>query len=293
MPVNKTLVISRPDRLGDLICALPAVAWAKASGQRSFLHLSAGLERIGEWAVANGVCDGFGTQAQDFRSESLRGVVALVHNPHSRDFVRRARVPSVGPQTRLSAFWSYGWTLRQKRSLCEKSETQYNLDLIQFYFTKCGLDLVPWKGLGPLRVPDSWAAPALRGDCVLNVSNRSSAPNASIETYLDWGDRAEKDGQSVVVLAVGDDASERAARFKQLRPHWPVLGAFDDLSQLVGLLSRAHCVVTSSTGALHVATALGVPRIHAFFPRSGTGQWKRWKPDGYWTSSVLTHSILN
>lgn len=284
------VVVSRCDRIGDLVLSLPSLDYLKRCGFRyRVLHCSAYAADIAEWALHNGLCEDIwvaGTVApRRLASESREawGLCLHLSRESTQAFKSIGLRQSVGPRTKLWALWNLKYSIAQHRSRVEKSEMEYNLDLARALVRKLGRENADFVGLPALKVPPTWVAPRPSPDLVLVASNRGSARDWSLQRYLETAREALRAGKSVDLLLSGDDAPEKRAALaheKDLEA-LGVVGSFARLRELVAYLVGAREVISSSTGPLHIAHAAGVP-VLGLYPRERVQSFDRWRPHGYW-----------
>jgi ADP-heptose:LPS heptosyltransferase len=317
------VVVSRCDRLGDLVLSLPAMGHlARAGFAERILHCAPYAADVGRWALHNGIVTALWL-SNEAPPPAARGAVglALFHSPVTAQAFRAARLSyTLGPRAKLSALWAYSRSVAQRRSRVEKSEMRYNVDLahalvqaVRARDSCAELTFPEFRGLPALRVRPEWEAaleasfaarsePARPGvrtgawDTLLVVSNGGSAANLPMEFYLDLARARLARGERVGALVSGLDAEARRAAFAQsgllqagltLVPELPSVGA------LIALLARAGEVVASSTGPLHLAHAAGVP-VRGLYPsRPRQETFARWRPDGYDHAAPVRYQIFN
>lgn len=298
--MNAPLVVSRCDRLGDLVLSLPAVAFLKSSGvfSKVALHCSSYAKDLGEWARFNGVCDEvlcLGTEALVKPYIGATGL-ALFHASEARDFFRALKIQhSMGPRSKISALWSYKKSLAQHRSRVEKSEMEYNLDLAQAFLKwHAGVER-PFVGLSALKVPSEWRCSVDSPDWCFVALNRGSAENLSLSELQALALDPLQQGLRVDILVSGEN--EAAIREELLRgplarfANFRVQGSFPSIRELIAYLAPLKKLVASSTGPLHLAHAAGVP-VLGYYPRARVRSFKRWRPHGFWHSSPVEFKIL-
>jgi len=282
-----SVVLSRADRLGDLVLSLPVLGLLQDAGfARRVLHCSPYARAVGEWAVHNGLATELWTTG-DALPTGLRGErgLSLFHTPEGVELFRRLGLAhTLGPRAKLSALWSYTRSVAQHRSRVQKSEMEYNLDLARAFLVQAGSKVPEFRGLPALAVPPDWRAPIDSPDLVIVVSNRGSAANWPIEKYVEWGARESARGRRVDYLASGIDAPERREALRSLGVEAKgsrILADFGSIRELIAYLSKAGEVLSSSTGPLHLAHAAGVPVI-GIYPTKRVESFDRWRPHGYW-----------
>lgn len=290
------ILVSRADRIGDLVLTLPAIAWIKAStGAKITLHCSAYAKDIGRWAQHNGIVDDL--LWRDPETQTFVGPVqasaflSFFHGSEVRDFLKaHSFLKSVGTRTKLSALWTYGHSVAQHRSKARVSEMTYNLELAQSALDYWKMSGKEFQGLPALRVPLEWREgfEAPRG-LVVSLSNGGSAQNWTVGDYLRWV-QENAEGEPVDFLVSGVDAALRREELKKWTGFTPglhrVVESLPSVGHLVGFLSQASRLVASSTGPLHIAHAAGVD-VLGIYPTSRAESFRRWRPDGYWHRGEL------
>lgn len=305
--MSSRVLVSRSDKLGDLVLALPAVAHLRRHLSRMaenppqiVLHVSEYARDIGEWARLNHVCDDF--VAGEASQVNLRADfgLSMFHGKGTRKLFQKCVYgPSLGPRSKLSALWTYTSSVPQNRSQVEKSEMEYNVDLANVFLRQIAAPHFASKqtefefeGLRPLRLPSGWKSPlGSSGDALIVASNGNSALNCSMERYLEIAENELSQGVSVDFLINGVDARQRCAEFHahKLYGHENVrlIEGFASIAELIAHISQVKKVYSSSTGPLHIAHALG-KELYAFFPREPKVQsYERWRPHGYWSEAPV------
>jgi ADP-heptose:LPS heptosyltransferase len=290
------VVVSRADRIGDLILSLPTLGYLKTLGfENRILHVAPYCRDVAWWAQYNGLCTEVWTQGAEPPALIVPPVtLSLVYLAEAIKDLRRVSPQfSLGPRTRISALWNFSRSIPQHRSRVEKSEMSYNLDLAREFALFLGLKSLPdFQGLEALKIPGKWTASLenlASPDLLVVVSNRGSALNWSIEKYADYGLRALSEGKTVHFLGSGGDAVERLKHLKLLKVEEAgakILQEFSNLSQLIAYIAGCGEVLCSSSGPLHLAHAAGVP-VTGIYPVKKVQSFARWRPDGYWHGAPI------
>ena len=275
-------VLSRCDRLGDLILSLPALGLLRQAGaERRTLHCAPYARDIGDWALSNGLATGLWVAGEPLPAGTIPKDTSFLALQHSAPTASAARAfawkRSLGPRSKLSTLWTYNRTVRQSRSRVEKSEMAYNLDLVRAFCADQNTTAPAFDPLPALIVPESWRSPEPSPEMVLVVSNRGSAANWPVERYIEVARASRKE---VHYLVSGIDAEERAAKLRELEPSARIIRDFPRIRDLIAYLAGAGEVVSSSTGPLHIAHAAGVP-VTGIYPRKRVESFDRWRPHGY------------
>ena len=289
-PKRPQAVFIRLDKIGDLVCTLPVDEIAELQNWQIHWVIAKGLEALAEAAVPprrflelerNGRQSFF--QLLRHLKEINPQLVVVFQAPWWVSLAcYLARVPV--RSTRLSQWHSYLFfnrSLRQSRSLAEKHEADYNLELLRF----------------ALKSDVKSDTPVLRlTTSVASISNLPSLPFLVVHpgmfgSALNWPPTkyseliqillAENKDASVVITGTLQDE-----RFlTELKNSWSqnprVLFLQNQLSlrELLFVLSKAKMVFAPSTGVLHLAASLGRVSVGLYSPVR-VHLSKRWGPRG-------------
>lgn len=198
---------------------------------------------------------------------------------------------------RLSQWWSYVFLnqgLRQKRSLSEKHELEYNLELSQRLLgaqsfaedrprknstlpnLTLGLTLSP----PPLRqLLEKYSLRTLQY-IVVHPGMKGSAWNWSLDQYSKLISELAKTHQ-VVITGTLTDSEWVAPLMSQFQGHSHILFLYNrlNLKELLYILKFARCVVVPSTGVAHLAASVG-SRTIGLYPDNTKQSPNRWRPLG-------------
>ncbi|MEO0337363.1 MAG: glycosyltransferase family 9 protein, partial [Pseudomonadota bacterium] len=190
-----------------------------------------------------------------------------------------ARVPvRSGRLSQWHSFLFFNRGLRQKRSLSQKHESEYNFDLI----TKATnvdwsqRDFAPPKMIAPSEVETP--IQESKDYFVVHPGMMGSALNWPIEHYIELVQSiCEK--SVVVVTGTKADRAWTSPLQAALKAESNVLWYQERMSpkQLLVTLANAKLVVAPSTGVIHLAAALGRPVVGFYSPRRAESQ-VRWGP---------------
>jgi heptosyltransferase I len=293
---------ARVDRIGDFILTLPC--------QRAWLSIRP--EDSIQWLLSENV---------SFVAERATPPISTFYAPSPKTFISKIRCALVlanqfkeagfdiflaihipwwvalgaflaGVKTRVgvASQW-FSWVffnkrLRQRRSLAEKNEAQYNLDLINFSLGRGlnPLSLVPGKLSPDKNLKMKWAQHLkskkidLEKLVVIHPGMGGSARNWPAHFYREAADKLIAQGASVVVtgsIIDGEFIKETGILdVKDVFNAGLMTGG-----ELLGVLSLAKAVVAPSTGVAHLAAALGVPVVGIYSPVRVQSP-KRWAPLG-------------
>jgi len=311
--MSQAMVLSRCDRLGDLILSLPALGLIRDAGiPIRVLHCSAYAKDIGEWALFNGLCTQVWIEGEKFpldipkRELSALPVLSLFYSKAAVSDFRTAGLKRIlGPRNRLAALWNYRKSISQHRSRVEKSEAAYNIDLAKKFVKWVKIPIPDFRGLPALQIPPKWKSTRSSPGLVIVVANAGSARNWPVEKYIEIAERALKSGRSVDFLVSGQGAEEKRAALmdsgivhvgegsEKEAARAGIAEEFATVGELVSWLSEAEEVMASSTGPLHIAHAAGVPVFGIYPSKPLAVSFRRWRPDGYWHSAAVRYISLD
>ncbi len=299
--IGRVLLV-RNDRLGDLVLTTPSFRVLRQALPEARIDLlcSAYAEPLvrGNPCLSSVITDRGAHERSDFhelaaeiRARHYDAVVVFVHSRKNAMLVRAAGIPlRVGPWVKLYDPLFFNRPVRQRRSRALKNEAAYNIDLL----AKLGIGM-----RGPVIIPPEIFAdesavkraadliartfddPA-KQLTVVHPGMGGSALNWPLDRWRELVAALAGDGRANVVVA--GSASERelveqvaaaadgAANVRAIRG----LG----LEEYIGMLSLARAVVAPSTGPVHIAAALGVPRVAGIYSPVPAHHPKRWGPLG-------------
>ncbi len=140
MSAIKTIIISRTDKIGDFVVSIPSFATAKAMYPEAKVIA---LVSKNNWMIAKNlncvdecICiDHFkeGHDIADYLAQYHPDVfIALVSDNRISKLAKDCGASiRIGPLSKIMSFFHYNKGVRQRRSLCQKSEAEYNLDLVR------------------------------------------------------------------------------------------------------------------------------------------------------------------
>lgn len=285
-----TVLLVRPDGIGDEVLSLPvatAVRRLLPKARVLFLSSEVAAPVLERHPDLDGVLTVNGRERfADLVALFRRDIGAAVFLKPSRRLMAAAWAARVPHRVATGYRW-YSLLANRRvyehRSGFSKHESEYNLGLLR------GLGLDP----GPLVPPRLVLAEEERraGEArlaglpeprVLLHVGGLSARSWNPAHYRDLALRLAGDGCGVV-LTSGRDERERFDR--ACGPVTPARGALRDLRGELGLrefmavIAASRVVVSGSTGAAHVASALGVPTVSLYDPQRKTSP-VRWGPLG-------------
>ncbi|MBS0401687.1 MAG: glycosyltransferase family 9 protein [Bacteroidetes bacterium] len=279
MNVPRTIILSRPDNLGDAVVTLPMAGWIKhyAPGTRIVALVRRYTLPVWQHCVhIDGVITLEDLQAAGDAAAAgqlaAQGAGAIVHVFPQREVARWAKMAGIPRRIGTSHRWWHWLTCNERVDFSRKRSNLHEAEL-------------NIKLLAPFGVP----MPGSTEELTPCIGLRAPQPSAAVEQVLrkdrlniilhplkssgvDWGL-----GNFAKLIALLDPAryhcilTGTAAEAEQYRKALPMglpqvtdTGGQLDLSSLMALIGASDALVAASTGPLHIAAALGIRTIGLF-----------------------------
>jgi heptosyltransferase-3 len=284
------IIVSRTDRLGDVVLTLPLCALLQARlgadvvvlGRRytrPLLEASPHVNAVLEWDDDSSDDASQRALLRDARADVI---IHAFPRPAIANAARSARIPlRIGTSHRWFHWIACNRLEHFSRRRSTLHEAQLNVRLARRLL---GSDIPSLAELSPLTrlvprvaVPDD-VATRLRADRFTLVLHPGSSGSAREWPLAHWTALAHAIDADRVQLVVTGSATEGAALrdwMQQLPPTTVDLTGKLDLAQLIALLARADGLIAASTGPLHVAAGVGTHALGLFVatPPIHPGRW--------------------
>ncbi|MBD3331969.1 hypothetical protein GF356_03885 [candidate division GN15 bacterium] len=290
------ILVSRTDRLGDLILALPFVETLKLRYPQCEVDVLASLyaspilegndqiDRI--MRVQNDQLLLSKAYEKDFLSKLTRGnykaVVALYPERRICYLFHMAAIPiRIGTAGRFHSFL-FNYHLLHSRKANKKHEYEYNLDFLRFF--KDG-PTVTMPHVYPREKELRNAARIVRQAgvsgpyIVVHPLSGGSAEPWPVDKFLQLSGELEKNGVEVVVSGSEEEGRILRDKLEALGLRARLICGETDLRTLAAVLSQAAVVVSNSTGPLHLAVSVGT-QVVGLYPSEDAVSPRRWGPLG-------------
>ena len=291
------VLIVRNDKLGDFMLAYPSFALLKVSvpGAKVLALVPEYTREMAEMCPwLDGVIADSGEGALDLarvlRGERFDAVVALYSTIRVGIASLLAGIPHrFAPATKIAQIF-FNHRLKQRRSLSEKPEFEYNLDLIREYLRNEGVEIGEMPAPPYLHFEANESAVLeeafrtkqgiARGARLVFVHPGSggSAGNLSLEQFARLSASLQSDVGHVVVITAGPGEVERANSLSSMIEgrHHVVYVSDRGLKRFAQHIQFADLFISGSTGTLHIAGALDRPTA-AFYTRRRSATALRWR----------------
>ncbi len=287
------ILISRTDRVGDVVLTLPVFTALRAMRPQTRIigHVRSYTAPLleGHPDVDEVLLDDPSGKPLAFLDlvRAIRRVspdAAILVHPSGRAVAACwfARIPvMVG---RASNFWQILMTHRmvQHRSRNEKHEADYNLDLLN------GIGLTPGPMHPKLYINDNaqkWALGRLASagfsgpPVFVHPGHGGSAHNLPLNRYVELVAGLRAAGVPVAVTFGPEERDLASAFGVQIPGKLAFISDVPDVAHLAALLAAGKGFAGGSTGPMHLAAATGITTV-AFFPRRISMTPFRWGPLG-------------
>jgi ADP-heptose:LPS heptosyltransferase len=291
------LVVVRHDRFGDLVLTLPAVAALRRTypGARFALLVRPDLVPLAR--AVEGVEDVLRASADRRR---LRREIAAYRPDLIVCISRGAGISRIAARARVKRRVGTGYrlysplftrTVNERRRSGGRHELEYALSFAH----RVGAQ--PGPAVFPLRIPDAargvvsaWvAAGGLQPPFVLlHPGSGGSCPRWPVRRFIELADQLLAVHASVA-FSIGPEDAACEEVLDAARARVRDLPRFrGDLTALPALLESAACVVSNSTGPLHLAAALGTPTLGVYAPWATCGvvRWGPYAENGWAITAV-------
>ncbi len=197
---------------------------------------------------------------------------------------RKGRISErVGSAYRLYSFM-FNRRIKQHRKNSGKHELDLNYDLAEAVFPGLArhepqLSVLDGETTSASEILASKGIEAGETYVIVHPFSRGSAPNWRIDNYLSLVGQMVESGVKVVVTGSAIERQLFKEPLESLPKNVVNLVGETELRHLKGLIKNAAMVVTSSTGPIHIATAVGTFAVGIYPPESALSP-VRWGPRG-------------
>jgi ADP-heptose:LPS heptosyltransferase len=291
------ILVIRNDKLGDFMLAWPAISLLKHQYPDS--HITALVQpytspmaKLCPWIDSILIDDGSGVTrlAGLIKAGQYDASISLYSELRTALALRLASVPvRVGPATKIAQLF-LNRRLRQKRSLSQKPEHEYNTDLSRYYIELRGDS--PTEPQPPpylqfsadetqaLRKQyfDQHSIPSGTRLIFIHPGSGGSAVNLTLDQFARLAEQLAMEINAHFVITAGPDELETASNLASRLDHGmcSVYHSMQGLAHFALFISICDLFISGSTGPLHIAGALNVPTA-AFYPARRSATSHRWQ----------------
>ena len=293
-PAAPRILVSRTDRIGDVVLTLPLCAMLRERLGASIIFLGRGYTRpvleccdvvdeILDWEVVGG------DPSDARRAIKDAGANVILHAFPRREIASAAKAAAVPLRVGTSHRWYHWYSCNALEHFGRRRsplhEAQLNIRLARRLLGAHIPSLEELARRPLLRAVAPLPAAVerhLRPDCrtiVIHPRSRGSGREWPLDRWRALIDGLGSDGIHVLVTGSAEEGASLREWLDVLPPHAVDLTGQLTLAELITLLASSGGVVAAGTGPLHVAAALGVPTL-GLFPATPPIHPGRWAPLG-------------
>ena len=297
----KILVI-RNDKLGDFMLAWPALSLLKKQYPDSIITVlipsyTKPIAEICPWIDDIITDDERNSTVSDalhlsriLKRYNFDASISIFSEMRTALALWIARVPKrFGPATKLAQLFLNN-RLRQKRSLSQKPEYEYNLDLVRHLITSNGdttveLPDAPYLQFDRQEIEELKKTYLSRHNITIDKSlifihpgTGGSAINLTPHQFADLGKLISSSNNVHFVLTAGPDELDTATELSELMNgiEHSIYHSTEGLVSFSKFINICDLFISGSTGPLHIAGTLNVPTA-AFYPARRSATPLRWQ----------------
>lgn len=291
MAKTPKILICRNDNLGDLLLSLPAIELVSKSmpeAEVALLAKSTFLNLLGPYLESKKI-KAF-SSVSEIQQANWDGFLSLFSDSATAFWAFRKKIPHrMGNYSRVWSFLLFNEGLIQRRSLAEKNEADYSLDLARVFVEKLGR--VPVGGIEPIVLPKTSREMELAEKVLEKSGIKEDTPFIILHPGMAGSalnlDSAQYEkivlklrSQFRVLVSVGPSHQDQAI-WKDLCLKIPDLKKVEglDLAVLKEVFRMSQAVIAPSTGPLHLAHLVGTRAIGIYSPIKSQHP-TRWAPKG-------------
>ncbi|CAJ98955.1 glycosyltransferase family 9 protein [Helicobacter acinonychis] len=292
---SQKVFVIRNDKLGDFILAIPALIALKHAflekGKEVYLgvvvpNYTAPIAL--EFPFIDEVIVEDNQLSTTLKKRSIDALIFLFSNFKNAKlaFSLRNHIPYIlAPKTK-AYFWLYKKSVHQSRSLCLKTEYEYNLDLINVFckdhnLPNAQLQKIAWK-LKDKPKERSLIASKLNAHFDLpwigvHVHSGGSSPALPISHFIKLIEFLHKNLNCEIILTCGPRERETTEEILKEIPFAHLYDTSHSLVDLAKLCANLSVYIGNASGPLHV-NALFDNQSIGFYPNELTASIARWRP---------------
>lgn len=298
----QNILVIRNDKLGDFMLAWPGLSLLKKqypdcritvlvpSYTRPIAEICPWIDYVITDDDHNGTLADARQLARKLRKFNFDASISLFSQLRTSLALWLARIPArYGPATKLAQLF-LNRRLRQKRSLSQKPEYEYNADLVRHYIISRGDNPVTMQEPPYLKFNLDEIAElrqsylydhSIEQDRKLvfvHTGSGGSAINLSLQQFADLATLIDKSHRVHFVLTAGPDELDNASSLSKLIPgtSHSIYHSTTGLVSFSRFISICDLFISGSTGPLHIAGTLNVATA-AFYPARRSATSLRWQ----------------
>jgi ADP-heptose:LPS heptosyltransferase len=278
------ILITRHDKIGDFVTSLPLYYVVKKANPHAKvyalvskvnLELAKQVDFIDEVILYDK--DHFWLTLRNIRAANISISISAYIDTQIGWMLFLSKIKTrIAPATKLAQLF-FNKTLKQRRSLVEKTEVMYNLDLAKILDKKIDLNYkTPLLNLDNKQEFRSKNQLKNRKLILFHPGyGGSSDGNLTLEDYLKLAKVVRNLPNVQVVWVFGPDDLDAKDKIKGLIPDTDIIYYPPTLLDYCFLIRDSELLISTSTGPMHLAGALNIKTV-SFFGNSLFASSKRW-----------------
>ncbi len=164
----------------------------------------------------------------------------------------------------------------EHRKYGDKSEAQFNVDLVNSVTGNSHKAVLLKPFIDDKAISEvSDLFTTSKKTVIIHPGGGGSAPKWSAENFGALAALISKTGQYQILISGTTSESVAASVVKEICPEAINICSKYNLEQLFAIISKSECLISNSTGILHIAAALGIS-VMGFYPNTPSMSSKRW-----------------
>ena len=278
------ILITRHDKIGDFITSLPLYYVVKKANPHAKIYalvskvnleLAKQVDFIDEVILYDK--DHFWLTLRNVRAANINvSISAYIDTKLGWMLFLSGIKTRIAPATKLAQLF-FNKTLKQRRSLVEKTEVEYNLDLAKILDEKIDLNYrIPLLKLDNKKKFRSDSQLTNQKLVLLHPGyGGSSDGNLTLEGYMQLANIARKSNNVQIVWIFGPDDLDAKVEIETLILSTDIIYQPQTLLDYCYLIKDSELMISTSTGPMHLAGALNIKTV-SFFGDNLFASFKRW-----------------
>ncbi len=288
----KNIIISRTDKIGDLVLSIPSFVAIRNMYKDATIH--ALVREYNAPIVQNLSCidniisiDSYDDKEllQKIKDINADLFIALYSDKKTLNLAKQSKIKyRVGPLSKLKSFFVYNKGVFQKRSLSKQNEAMYNLDLIKkvdsslFNQYEIQTEKIKYKDEDNKQSATFLLDNDIKENdfILIHPFTGGSAKNISIDNYIDVITKVkEKLPLTKIVVSCAQNDEKEALYIKSKVQDIYIFKSEGTILTLAALIDKCKVFVGGSTGPSHIAGNLN-KRCVCLYPLKPTMSPTRW-----------------
>ncbi|HHE37707.1 MAG TPA: lipopolysaccharide heptosyltransferase family protein, partial [Candidatus Cloacimonetes bacterium] len=275
------IIISRTDKIGDLVLSIPSLKMVRNIFPDSYITV---LVRNYNYEIIKNLpyidetirVDNYELTelAKYLKQQNPKYFISLFSDKKTGYLARKSKAKyRIGPFSKWHSYFSYNKGIRQNRSKSIKNEAEYNLDLIKVidkkkFENKFELDTHIYIEKKYLQKAQNILGNKVGKTVLIHPFYGNSGKNLSYEQYRKIiFELLEKSDHSIIISGHKSDEETMRKYFSPLKSdRVRIFINHDSILYLAAIIQKSDIFVGSSTGPTHIAGSLQKPIVAFYSP---------------------------